>query len=123
MKSNSVTVLVPTFNRANFLLQSLTSILGQTRPADEIIIVNDGSTDDTLELLKPYEDRVRVLSQPNAGKAAALNFGLKHATGDLVWIFDDDDIAALNALEILVGLIEEPDTGAIASRMNFWRPL
>tara|TARA_R110001599_G_scaffold130711_3_gene306072 strand:+ start:1164 stop:2369 length:1206 start_codon:yes stop_codon:yes gene_type:complete len=114
MKSNSVTVLVPTFNRANFLLQSLTSILGQTRPADEIIIVNDGSTDDTLELLKPYEDRVRVLSKPNAGKAAALNFGLKHATGDLVWIFDDDDIAALNALEILVGLIEANPEASIA---------
>ena len=110
MKTNSVTVLVPTFNRAEFLLQSLMSILGQTRPADEIIIVNDGSTDNTLELLKPYEDRVRVLSKPNAGKAAALNFGLKHATGDLVWIFDDDDIAAPSALEVLVGLLEaNPD--------------
>jgi len=110
MRANSVTVLIPTFNRSEFLLESLTSILAQTRSAKEIIIVNDGSTDDTLELLKPYEGRVRVLSKPNGGKAAALNFGLKRVTSDLVWIFDDDDIAAPNALEVLVGLLEaNPD--------------
>jgi glycosyltransferase involved in cell wall biosynthesis len=106
MKPFNVTVLIPTFNRSAFLLESLDSILAQTRPAHEIIIINDGSTDDTLEQLKAYEGRVRVLSKSNAGKSAALNFGLKHVTGDLVWIFDDDDLAAPKALEILVGLLE-----------------
>jgi glycosyltransferase involved in cell wall biosynthesis len=106
MKPFNVTVLIPTFNRSAFLLESLESILAQTRPAHEIIIINDGSTDDTLEQLKAYEGRVRVLSKSNAGKSAALNFGLKHVTGDLVWIFDDDDLAAPKALETLVGLLE-----------------
>ena len=86
MKPFNVTVLIPTFNRSAFLRESLESILAQTRPAHEIIIINDGSTDDTLEQLKAYEGRVRVLSKSNAGKSAALNFGLKHVTGDLVWI-------------------------------------
>ena len=106
MKPFNVTVLIPTFNRSAFLRESLESILAQTRPAHEIIIINDGSTDDTLEQLKAYEGRVRVLSKSNAGKSAALNFGLKHVTGDLVWIFDDDDLAAPNALETLVGLLQ-----------------
>jgi glycosyltransferase involved in cell wall biosynthesis len=106
MKPYDVTVLIPTFNRAAFLLESLESILAQTYPAHEVIIINDGSTDDTLEQLKAYEGRVRVLSKSNAGKSAALNFGLKHVTGDLVWIFDDDDLAAPKALETLVGLLE-----------------
>ena len=106
MQPYDVTVLIPTFNRSALLRESLDSILAQTRPAHEIIIINDGSTDDTLEQLKAYEGRVRVLSKSNAGKSAALNFGLKHVTGDLVWIFDDDDLAAPTALEILVGLLE-----------------
>ncbi len=106
MKPFEVTVLIPTFNRSALLLESLDSILAQTRPAHEVIIINDGSTDDTLERLKAYEGRIRVLSKPNGGKSAALNFGLKHVTGDLVWVFDDDDLAVPTALETLVGLLE-----------------
>lgn len=110
MKPYDVTVLIPTFNRSALLLESLGSILAQTRPAHEIIIIDDGSTDDTLEQLKAFEGRIRVLSKSNAGKSAALNFGLQHVTGDLVWIFDDDDLAAPKALETLVGLLEaNPD--------------
>ena len=117
MKPFNVTVLIPTFNRSAFLLESLDSILAQTRPAHEIIIIDDGSTDDTLEQLKAYEGRVRVLSKANAGKSAALNFGLKHVTGDLVWIFDDDDLAAPTALETLVGLLEaNPDSNMAYGR-------
>ena len=62
MQPYDVTVLIPTFNRSALLRESLDSILAQTRPAHEIIIINDGSTDDTLEQLKAYEGRVRVLS-------------------------------------------------------------
>jgi glycosyltransferase involved in cell wall biosynthesis len=106
MKPITVTAIVATFNRGELLVECLEAILAQTRPADDIIIVVDGSTDNTLALLKPYEDRVRVLSKHNQGKAAALNLGMKQAAGDFVWICDDDDIAAPNALEILVGLLE-----------------
>jgi glycosyltransferase involved in cell wall biosynthesis len=106
MPNNDVTVLIPTFNRSALLVESLESVLAQTRPAHEIIVINDGSTDDTLDVLKPYQGKIRVISKSNGGKASALNLGMRHVSGGLVWIFDDDDIASPNALEVLVGMLE-----------------
>ncbi|MCA8899801.1 MAG: glycosyltransferase [Hyphomonas sp.] len=111
---NTVTVLIPTFNRAEWLEQSLRSILSQTRRPDEIIVINDGSTDGTLAMLKAYAEDVRVLSQANSGKAAALNKGLSKARGDLIWVFDDDDIAAPDALETLVSALAASPNAAFA---------
>ena len=54
---------------------------------------NDGSDDDTRQILKPYQDRLRVLEKPNGGKSSAVNLGLEHAQGDYIWVFDDDDLA------------------------------
>ncbi|KCZ83917.1 glycosyltransferase [Hyphomonas jannaschiana] len=110
MPANSVTVLIPTFNRAHLLVETLDSILAQTRRPDEIIVINDGSTDDTLARLEPYRDDIKILNQDNAGKSAALNKALSVAKGDLIWVFDDDDIAEPDALETLLGLLKaNPD--------------
>lgn len=97
-------MLLPTCNRADWLIESLESLLAQTRAPDQIIVINDGSIDDTAERLKAYLSRVTVISQENAGKSAALNAALPHATGDFIWIFDDDDIATPDALEVLLSL-------------------
>ena len=105
MSANSVTVLIPTYNRAHLLVESLNSILAQTRKPDEIIIINDGSTDDTIIRLEPYKKDIRILNQDNAGKSAALNKALTLAQGDLIWVFDDDDLAEPDALETLLGLL------------------
>jgi glycosyltransferase involved in cell wall biosynthesis len=110
MPANSVTVLIPTFNRAHLLVESLDSVLAQTRRPDQIIVINDGSTDDTLERLEPYRGDIEILNKDNAGKSAALNKALSVAKGNLIWVFDDDDIAEPDALEILLGLLDEnPD--------------
>ncbi|MEZ5999562.1 glycosyltransferase [Hyphomonas sp.] len=110
MSANSVTVLIPTFNRAAFLVEALDSILAQTRRPDEIIVINDGSTDDTIERLEPYKNEIGILNQDNSGKSAALNKALGVAKGDLIWVFDDDDIAEPDALETLLGLLaSDPD--------------
>lgn len=106
MTNNKVTVLISTFNRSAYLVESIESILAQTWPVDKIIVINDGSTDNTLDVLKAYEGRVEVLSKPNGGKAAALNMALGLVSEGLVWIFDDDDLAVPTALETLVGLLE-----------------
>lgn len=107
-----VSVLVPTFNRAQFLPMALDSLLGQTRPPDEILVINDGSTDGTTELLSRYQGRVRVLERSNGGKSAALNTGLEQATGDLCWFFDDDDVALPDTLERhLQALATDPGAG------------
>ena len=105
MTSNNVTVLIPTFNRSGFLVESIESLLAQTWPIHRIIVINDGSTDDTLEVLKAYEGRVDVISKPNGGKAAALNMALELVSEGLVWIFDDDDLALPNGLATLMKVL------------------
>ncbi len=114
MTNNKVTVLIPTFNRAAFLVESIESILVQTWPVDKIIVINDGSTDDTLEVLKAYEGRVEVLSKPNGGKAAALNAALAMVSEGLVWIFDDDDLALPGGLEALMTLLANDPSANMA---------
>jgi len=101
-----VCAIVPTYNRANYLPIALESILRQTRMVDEIIIVNDGSTDNTLDILAPYHDRVTVITQPNAGKATAMNAALARTRADYIWIFDDDDIAAEDGIRPLVDALD-----------------
>ena len=98
--SQTVSVLVATCNRAPLLAEALDSLLQQTRPADQIVVVDDGSTDSTQELLASYGDRIETLHcHENGGKARALNRAMPRVEGDLVWIFDDDDLALPQALE------------------------
>ena len=94
-----VTVLIPTFNRAHILPECLESILAQTYTHLKIIVINDGSTDKTSEVIKPYLDRITYVEKENGGKSSALNTGLKYATGEFIWIMDDDDAALPDALE------------------------
>lgn len=100
MDNLTVSVLIPTFNRAHYISQALESIFWQTVSVSEILVVNDGSTDRTLEVLNGLGTRIRYLNQSNKGRQAALNHGLRYLIGDLVWIFDDDDIALSNSLEL-----------------------
>lgn len=104
-----ITVIVPTFNRAAYLAAAIASVLGQTAPIHDILIVDDGSTDGTRDVVSAYFPRVRYLHQPNGGKIAAIERGLGETSGDLVWIMDDDDIACPNALAALAApLLREP---------------
>ncbi len=114
LNGHDVDVVVPTFNRAHLLSETLDSLLAQTLPGAAILVVDDGSTDDTPEVVARFGSRVGYLRQPNAGKAAALNAALKQATRPLVWIFDDDDLAAPDALERMVERLNaEPACGFV----------
>lgn len=105
-------VIIPTFNRAHFLGKAIDSVLSQTYPASQVIVVNDGSTDDTLSVLKRYEDRVHVLDKENGGKPSALNLALQHASGDIVYVLDDDDLAFPYTLETFAKTFEaDSDAG------------
>lgn len=96
----SVSMVMATHNRAHYLAETLESILNQTRPPDELIIIDDGSTDDTEAVIERYRDKVRYFKRiENRGKPASLNFGIPLATGSHIWIFDDDDVALPDALE------------------------
>jgi glycosyltransferase involved in cell wall biosynthesis len=97
--ATSLSVIVPTFNCAPYLPAALDSLLQQTRPADEIIVVDDGSTDDTATVLEAYTNRARVVRQSNQGASAARNAALAAASGRYVAFLDADDICAADRFE------------------------
>jgi glycosyltransferase involved in cell wall biosynthesis len=86
-----VTVVVPAYNAAAFVRRAVDSVLSQTWADRELLVVDDGSTDGTLGVLAGYGERVRVLTQANAGPAAARNHGLRAARGRYVAYLDADD--------------------------------
>jgi len=107
-----ITVLIPTYNRSEFIAECIDSILDQTLPASQIIVVNDGSTDNTKELCASYGNKIDYFEIDQSGKPKALNFGLTKVTGNYIWIFDDDDVALPNALQRLVEPLEKsPGSG------------
>lgn len=89
-----ITIIVPTFNQANFLPAALDSLLAQTYSNWETVVVNDGSTDNTAQVANEYaarDQRIRVIHQPNGGVASALNTALRHARGEWIcWLSSDD---------------------------------
>lgn len=104
--SSDVSVIVPTFNRAVVLGQTIDSLLRQTLPPAQVIIVDDGSTDDTADVVAGYGRSVDYIYQSNAGKPAALNTALARVTGTYTWILDDDDVACDDALERLSAALD-----------------
>ena len=103
----TVTAIIPTYNRAAYLRESLSSVLGQTLPPVQVIVVDDGYEDNTGEVVAEFGSRIEYIWKPNGGKSTALNLGLGHATGDLIWIFDDDDIAEPDFLCRMMRALEE----------------
>ena len=106
MKHNPlVSVLINNFNYELYLVEAIESALNQTYRNIEVVVVDDGSTDGSLELLRQFGDRIRVVSQKNQGQAAALNSGFNESTGDWVLFLDADDILNSGAIESLVGVV------------------
>src|SRR5258706_13494937 len=89
----TITALIDTYNYGSFIEEAVRSVLSQDFPADEleILVVDDGSTDDTRDRVAKYSDRVRYLHKPNGGQASAFNFGFAHAKGKIVALLDADD--------------------------------
>lgn len=87
-----ISVVIPTYNSAAVIRQTLDSVLRQTVPPDEILVLDDGSTDETVSILNSYRTKVSVIQQPNRGVAAARNGLCKRASGDLVAFLDHDDL-------------------------------
>lgn len=100
----SVSVIIPVYNTAPYLSEALDSIANQTLDNIEVICINDGSNDGSLEILQAYatrDHRFSVYSQPNEGQSSARNVGLKRVRGEFVYFFDSDDLLKENALELL----------------------
>ncbi|KEO59886.1 glycosyltransferase family 2 protein [Thioclava indica] len=110
MTAAFISVILPTYNRADLIGETLESLFAQTRCPDEILVIDDGSTDGTAALLANYGDSLRVLRHDNAGKAVSLNRGLASVRGDLIWIVDDDDILVPDACAHLAHALEADPT-------------
>ena len=96
---NSISVIIPAYNREAYLGEAIDSVLRQTHPVDEILVVDDGSTDRTAEIARGFA-RVTCLSQSNQGAGVARNTGLGAARGDLIAFLDSDDLWLPRKIEL-----------------------
>ena len=111
-----VSVVIPTFNGARFLAQTIESVLAQTYPRLEVLVVDDGSTDETPAIAASYAPRVSYLHQANAGTAAARNTGITQASGAFIALLDHDDLWEPRKLERQLPLFAtDPQIGAAGS--------
>ena len=101
-----VSIVIPNHNGALFLLEAITSAIEQDYPNTEIIVVDDGSTDDSLELLEVYNGRVEVIRTENFGAASARNLGIMAAKGEYIAFLDSDDVWERNKLSLQITLME-----------------
>ena len=93
MKFPTIAAVITNYNYARFLPYALDSVLAQTLPFDEIIVVDDGSTDNSLEVLAHYDGRIKVISIANGGQAGAARAGIIASTSDYIYTLDADDFA------------------------------
>jgi glycosyltransferase involved in cell wall biosynthesis len=104
--SVTISVVIPAYNAGSLLGETLDSVLAQSTPAHEIIVVDDGSSDDTAEVVARYGDAVRYLWQKNQGQAVARNTGIQAATGEWIALLDSDDLFLPERLRRAVETIE-----------------
>jgi glycosyltransferase involved in cell wall biosynthesis len=109
-----VSVVIPCFNHAHFVAQAIASVLAQSHPNFEIIVVDDGSTDNTAEVVRNYSS-VRYIYQENAGRSAARNTGLRQSVGEFLVFLDADDRLLPNALAVGIGCMREHPECALVS--------
>jgi len=102
----TVSIVIPTHNRARLVCEAIDSVLAQTRVPDEIIVVDDGSTDDTQNVLKKYQAPVIVVYQSNSGRSTARNVGMAHSTAELICFLDDDDTLTETSIEVRAAFLE-----------------
>lgn len=116
-------VIIPTYNRAHLLTETIDTVLQQTYPHFEVIVVDDGSTDDTKEVIESRygnDARVRYFYKQNEERGAARNFGLRQATGDYAVFFDSDDWMKPHYLDSLKSIIEkQPGIYMLAAKYDY----
>ena len=114
-----VSVIVAAFDAERYLAETLDSIVAQDHPALEIVLVDDGSTDNTPEITQSYGDAVRYFAQPNRGLGAAQNQGLALATGDFVSFLDADDLWLPEKTRVqLAAIVARPDVDVVFAHVE-----
>ena len=109
----TISIVIPAYNAERTILETIKSVQKQTFSDFEIIVINDGSTDRTLELVLSVEEpRLKIFSYQNGGVSVARNRGISHATGEFIAFLDADDLWTSDKLELqLAGLKQHPEAG------------
>ena len=115
MKLTKISIIIPSYNQSQYLNSAISSALDQTLKAHEIIVIDDGSTDNSLAVAQPYEDLgVKVISQANKGLSSARNTGIMNATGDYLLFLDSDDMLLENAIQKIIEVAEQTNADIIS---------
>ena len=119
VNSKMISIIIGSYNGADFLRETVDSFLGQTYQNIELILVDDGSTDNTYQIMEYYaskDERVKVVRQKNSGASAARETGYRIATGEYLILSDDDDVWSSSALEEMLQLMNDtPDVDAVGT--------
>ncbi len=116
--TSKVSIIIPTYNRAKFISRALDSVFNQTYRDFEIIVIDDGSIDNTKEILDLYKNKIKYFYQTNRGSAAARNRGIKESSGIYIAFLDSDDYWVSEKLEEQVKTLDShPNVGIVYSRM------
>ena len=114
MGNPTVSVIMAAYNHAGYIAQAITSVLSQSWHDLELIVIDDGSTDRTREVVAAFADPVRYIYQENQGQGGARNTGIAHARGEFVSFLDDDDLWLPGCLETVVAVLRSrPEVGAL----------
>lgn len=114
-----VSVIIAAYNAEAYIAEAVASVLGQTVPPDELIVIDDGSADGTRNLLGQFGDRITMLTHDNSGQAVAVNKALATAQGDLIGFCDADDLWTPRKLELQLALLDhQSDVEAVFGKVE-----
>jgi len=115
-----VSVIIPTFNRAAFVVQAVDSVLAQTYPHREIIVIDDGSTDHTAQALSAYKGRISYIVMQHRGPSAARNAGLQAARGEYLAFLDSDDLWLPEKLQRQLAFCRDKPAACLCQTAELW---
>ncbi len=120
----SVTFLVPAYNEEDTVAESIKSLLNQNYPEDKlnIIAINDGSSDSTLQEMRKFEDRIDIIDKENTGKANSINRALERVDSDLVGVLDADSFASENMVRNMAGYFENEKVDGVTPAIKVFQP-
>lgn len=118
--TDSISVIIPNFNRSHLISRAIESVYAQTLPADEIIVIDDGSDDNSVEFISEKFPGIKLISQPRRGVSAARNKGIENAKGQWLAFLDSDDAWAENKLEAQISALRIQNDYQIAHTDETW---